>query len=103
VTGRTESFAARAEDELRVRRERGVGRCVWCGKPIATADDYVHVGDRLTHSACTDRRGGPLSCNRSGLAVCHFFRGSWLRRPSFGIASTAIYAVDREMDIGPRP
>ena len=27
---------------------------------LATADDYMHVNDRLMHSACTDRRSGQV-------------------------------------------
>ena len=47
------TFAARVEDELRSRRDRGVGRCAWCGKQIDAAADYVPIRDRLMHSACT--------------------------------------------------
>jgi hypothetical protein len=59
VTGRTDGFAAGVEAELRVRRDRG--RCAWCGNSIDTADDYVHVNDRLIHCACTGRRSGHVS------------------------------------------
>jgi hypothetical protein len=60
-TGRTEGFAALVEGELRVRRDRDVGRCAWCGNSIDSADDYVHVNDRLIHSACTDRPSGQVA------------------------------------------
>src|SRR3954447_1943417 len=71
--------------------------------PTRSAAAYAAVTPYPQLALDTGRKAFRATGDNPGVAVLHSSRGRWVRRPQFRMASTAIYAVDRETNIGARP